>query len=72
MDRSQVDSIQAQKNISGIDRYRSAFYKFYTGKNWGEPDHYDACINTAYYGVEGSVDLILHMINMRLSDKPIL
>ena len=71
MERSNVDSVQARKNIAGIDRYRSAFYKFYTGKTWGASEQYDACLNTAFYGVEGSVELILHMIHMRLKDTPV-
>ena len=71
MERSNVDSVQARKNIAGIDRYRSAFYKFYTGKTWGASEQYDACLNTAFYGVEGSVELILHMIHMRLKDTSV-
>ncbi len=67
MARNHVDAQQAKKNVLMLDKHRTSFYKFYTGKVWGTPSLYNACINTAFYGVEGSVDLIMNMIEMRIS-----
>ena len=38
------------------------YYKFYTGRNWGKARNYDLCINSASYGIQGSVDLIMRML----------
>lgn len=64
--RNNVDVHQAKKNVLALDKHRTTFYKYYTGKVWGTPSLYNACINTAFYGVEGSVELIMNMIEMRL------
>ena len=33
----------------------------YTGLEWGKAMNYDLCINSASYGIKGSVDMILRM-----------
>ena len=41
---------------------------FYTGRSWGNANNYDLCINSASYGIDGTVDFILRMIG-RDKDK---
>ncbi len=65
MARSNVSASLAKKTIQQVDRSRQAFYKYYTGRTWGNPEHYNACLNTAMYGVKGTVSLIENMMNMR-------
>ncbi len=42
-----------------MDKQRSTYYNYYTGKVWGKCDHYDLCINAGRLGVEYSTDIIL-------------
>ena len=48
----------AEKMIDKQDKERGSYYKRMTGKTWGAADNYDFCINSAYYGIDGSVELI--------------
>lgn len=35
-----------KQRINEIDKNRSKYYQFYTGKKWSDPLNYDLCINT--------------------------
>lgn len=53
---------QAERMIKIMDHRHVKYYKFYTGLDWGKPRNYDLCINSACYGMEGSMNMILRMI----------
>lgn len=53
---------QAAKYVMKEDRAHLRRYAFYTGKKWGEADNYDMTINSASYGIDGSVDLIMRIV----------
>lgn len=44
------DDKQLKKQIERIDKDRSGYYEFYTGRKWGVKENYDLMINTA--GIE--------------------
>ena len=44
------------------DKRRSVNYQHYTGRNWGNAENYDICINTATIGVENAAELILSLL----------
>lgn len=54
---------QAEKLIKRMDRKHVKYFKYYTGLSWGSATNYDICINSACYGLEGTMNLILQMIN---------
>ena len=54
---------QAEKLIKRMDRKHVKYFKYYTGLEWGSAKNYDICINSACYGLEGTMNLILQMIN---------
>lgn len=35
----------------------------YGGAQWGKPDNYDLCINSASYGINETENLILKLLN---------
>ena len=37
--------------------------------HWGHSNNYDLCINSASYGIDGTVDFIYRMITAREEDK---
>lgn len=59
---------QAIRYLRHLDRERSRHYHFYTGRQWGNANNYDLCINSASYGIDGTVDFIYDMINLRLEE----
>ena len=62
---------EAIKLLKKLDRQHGHYYEFYTGKKWGASVNYDLCINSAAYGIEGSVQLIERIIRRtgKVSDK---
>lgn len=52
----------ATKLLKKLDRQHGHYYNFYTGRKWGHSVNYDLCINSASYGIEGSVKLIERLI----------
>ena len=48
--------------LKQLDSQHENYYRFYTGRRWGNADNYDLCINSSAYGIEGSVDFILRML----------
>ena len=60
-----LDEKKAKKLLKRLDREHSSYYKFYTGRKWGHASNYDLCINTASYGIDGTVDFIYRMIDKK-------
>ena len=54
-----VDEKEAAALVRKTDKQRRAYYEQYTGRSWGAPENYDLCINSARYGVERTVDLLV-------------
>ncbi|MCB6365561.1 cytidylate kinase-like family protein [Intestinibacillus massiliensis] len=52
-----------QAALEKMDKQRSTYYNYYTGKVWGKCDHYDLCVNAGRIGVDKSVDVIMHYID---------
>lgn len=52
---------KAMELVRKMDKDRAAYYNFYTSRGWGHSDNYDMCINTACYGIEGTVDMLENM-----------
>ncbi len=63
MGSDELDYKGAVKLLKKMDRKHGNYYKFYTGRKWGNPVNYDLCINTSSYGVEGAVQLIEGLVN---------
>ena len=67
MDTDDLSYRAACKLLKKLDRRHRAYYEFYTGRKWGNNASYDLCINSASYGIEGSVQLIDRIINQHVS-----
>ena len=57
-----LDKNKAEKEINRINKLRANHYKYYTEKDWSNPENYDICINSDSLGVEKAADLICEMI----------
>jgi len=60
--RGDENEKEAKRLLTKLDKDHVKYYKFYTGRNWGKARNYDLCINSASYGIQGSVDLIMRML----------
>lgn len=41
------------------DKDRASYYNYYSNTTWGDSRHYDLCLNTAKYGIDNAVKVIL-------------
>ena len=60
---------EAEEFIRKTDKRRRTSYDYYTGKEWGNPADFDICINSACYGIEGTVDLLEKLVKYSLEQK---
>lgn len=60
--RMSKETDEAEKLISKTNKYRSNYYKYYTGRGWLDPREYDLSINTATISEERAVELILYTL----------
>ncbi|MGM9554584.1 MAG: AAA family ATPase [Faecousia sp.] len=49
----------AEKRLAEKDQKRKVYYKNYTGRNWGQAQNYDLCLNSGVLGVEACAELIV-------------
>ena len=56
-----ISKKKAIELVRKMDKERAAYYNFYTSRGWGHSDNYDMCINTACYGIDGTVDMLESM-----------
>lgn len=55
---------EAEKKIEKIDKYRSDYYKYYTGRAWNDARNYDCCLDTTSMGYEKLVEVVKNMIRI--------
>ena len=60
---------EAEEFIRKTEKRRRTSYDYYTGKKWGNPADFDICINSACYGIEGTVDLLEKLVKYSLEQK---
>ena len=51
-----------QSRLNEKDKRRKVNYQHYTGRNWGDVENYDICLNSAKIGVEACADLIVSIV----------
>lgn len=56
---------EIEKQIASIDKHRSEYYKYYTGRNWDDAKNYDLCLNSSHLGFEKCVDIVKSYLDIR-------
>ena len=64
-----IDPAKAKEIVLKIDKKRSSYYNFYSGKKWGAAESYDLSVNSSCIDVGGTVEVIKKMIEVRISKK---
>lgn len=57
-----VDERTAAAEVDRVDKARGEYMRAYYGIEWGDPENYDLSIDTAHFGEQGSVDLIVRAV----------
>ena len=55
----------AAGRIAKQDKQRAGYYHFYTDEKWGETGNYHLCVDTSFWGISGTEELIAHAVELR-------
>lgn len=50
-----------EKRIREKDKKRAAYYEHFTEMTWGDPEHYDICLNSSNLGIDKCVEIITNL-----------
>ncbi len=64
MDKSERE---IEKQIAAIDKRRSEYYEYYTGRDWQDAKNYDLCLNSSNLGYQKCVDIVKAYLNIRFA-----
>ena len=64
MTRNGISKEKAKDLISKTDKQRASYYNYYSTKRWGDLKSYHLCIDSGIFGLEGSVDIIKHALEL--------
>lgn len=67
MERNSMTTEEMKKFIATTDKYRSEYYKHYTGREWSDARNYDLCLNSGKLGFEKCVEEIKAYIKVRFA-----
>lgn len=60
-----MSMFSAKRLVRQMDEKRDTYYKYVTGNRRGEHDGKDAMFDSSIMGVDGTVDMLLEMINKK-------
>lgn len=66
----QMPAAKARDFIEKMDKKRAAYYNYYSNKVWGAAQSYHLCINSSVLGIEETVNMIIHMAELRFGLHP--
>ena len=58
----------AKDLIIKTDKKRASYYNYYTNKKWEDAKSYDITINSSLFGIDGTVDLLVDIINTKFGN----
>ena len=65
MERQSISRAEAMRYIDRLDKYRSSYYVYHTGRKWKRPQNYDLCLDTSKLGLDNCVSLIEEYVHLR-------
>lgn len=57
---------EAERKIRKIDRHRSDYYRYYTGRTWNDYQNYSLCIDSSRMGFDKTAEAIKSFAQIRL------
>jgi len=68
--RENLSEREARARIAKVETRRAAYYNYYTGKEWGNPQYYDLCVNTSGKDLDILAEHIIGYIQMNQPESP--
>lgn len=65
IERQSISRADAIRYIDRLDKYRSSYYTYHTGRKWKRPQNYDLCLDTSQLGLDNCVALIKEYIRLK-------
>lgn len=62
MEINKVDYKTARTQLHEVDKAHAEYYKYFTGRKWGDAGNYDLCLNSAAFGIDGTIDFICNTL----------
>jgi len=59
---------ELEKYIAKVDKHRSDYYKYYTGREWTDARNYDLCLDSSKLGFERCVEEIKAYMKVRFGE----
>ena len=56
-----------EQEIIKKDKYRAAYYHYYTGRNWNDARNYDLCLNSRELSFEKCVEIVKQYLKIKMS-----
>jgi cytidylate kinase len=63
-DEYHIPEERIRGHAAHMDKQRASYYNYYTSRKWGEAASYDLCIDSGMFGIEGTVELIKHAVDL--------
>lgn len=60
------DRKEAIKSIDKMNKFRSEYYTYHTGRKWRDPDNYDMSLNTTKLGYDKCITMIKEYVKLRM------
>jgi cytidylate kinase len=70
MRRNSLDRSAAMQRIKKINNNRKAFYEAYTERKWGKADNYHVTLDSSYFGIEQTAQILIDIARMDDYKKP--
>lgn len=65
MDVTSKNEKDCEKLIESVNKHRSEYYKYYTGREWDDAKNYDLCLNSGHLGFQKCVDIVKAYLEIR-------
>lgn len=67
MEWMSISRKQAEAEIARMDAYRSAYYKYHTGKEWEDVKNYDLSLDTGIFTYEQCAEIIKSFVDFKIN-----
>ena len=55
-----IPPAEAEKKVHDMNKQREQYVQRHWGRKWMSPLNYHLCVDTSFFGIEGSAELIAH------------
>lgn len=62
-----ISTVKAEEAVLKIDKKRASYYNFYSSRKWGTTENYDLTIDSSKVGIDNTVKLLKHYVELRES-----